>query len=169
MTVFNRRSIGPKPRRTRAQMIAAAVAALVVVLVIAEVITDAVNDSPQVGKRALASWAAGVEPVLSASSTMGQAVCSIDDADASMTRAALDATLDELLNYGTDAPRPTARQRKVDLPLGLTELKHELNLSDDDVEMLAGVNFRGHRPRDKEGWRYLLETLRMLSQRKLER
>jgi hypothetical protein len=96
MTVFNRRSIGPKPRRTRAQMIAAVVAALVVVLVIAEVITDAVNDSPQVGQRALASWVAGVEPLLSASSAMGEAVHSVDSASASTTRATLDATLSTL-------------------------------------------------------------------------
>ena len=39
----------------------------------------------------------------------------------------------------------------------------------DDVERLATVNFRGHRPRDKEGWRFLLETLQMLSQRKLQK
>jgi hypothetical protein len=92
MTVFSRRTIGPKPRRTRAQMIAVGVAILVVVLLVAEVITDAVNDSPQVGQRALASWAAGVEPLLSASSTMGEALHSIDAANASTTRATLDAT-----------------------------------------------------------------------------
>jgi hypothetical protein len=33
------------------------------------------------------------------------------------------------------------------------------------VKMLAYVNFRGHRPRDKEGWRFLLEALKMVSQR----
>jgi hypothetical protein len=74
-------------------MIAVGVAVLVAVLLIAEVISDAVNDSPQVGRRALASWVAGVEPLLSASSAMGEAVHSIDDANASTTRAALDATL----------------------------------------------------------------------------
>jgi hypothetical protein len=93
MTVFSRRTIGPKPRRTRAQMIAVAVAVLVVVVLIAEVISDAVNDSPQVGQRALASWVAGLQPLLSASSAMGEAVHSIEAADASTTRAALDATL----------------------------------------------------------------------------
>lgn len=79
---------------------------------------------------------------------------------------ALDLTLDELLNHATD-PSPTARRATSvhDLPPGLADLQQELSLSDRDVEMLASVNFRGHRPRDKEGWRYLLETLRMLSQR----
>jgi hypothetical protein len=74
-------------------MIAVGVAILVVVLLIAEVISDAVNDSPQVGQRALASWVAGVQPLLSASSALGEAVHSIEAADASTTRAALDATL----------------------------------------------------------------------------
>jgi hypothetical protein len=93
MTVFSRRTIGPKPRRTRAQVITVVVAVLVMVLLIAEVITDAVNDSPQVGQRALATWAAGVEPLLTSSSAMGAAVHTIDRANASLTRASLDATL----------------------------------------------------------------------------
>jgi hypothetical protein len=93
MTVFSRHTIGPKPRRTRVQMIAAGVVLLVVVLLIAEAITDAVNDSPQVGRRALASWVAGVQPLLAASSAMGAAVHSIDAVNASTTRAALDAAL----------------------------------------------------------------------------
>jgi hypothetical protein len=101
MTVFSRRTIGPKPRRTRAQMIAVVLVGLVVVLLIAEVISDAVNDSPQVGMRALATWAAGVEPLLSSSSAMGQAVQTIDGANASMTRARLDATLATLTSVTT--------------------------------------------------------------------
>ena len=74
-------------------MIAVVLVGLVLVLLIAEVISDAVKDSPQVGKRALATWAAGEEPLLSSSSAMGQAVQTIDGANASMTRATLDATL----------------------------------------------------------------------------
>jgi hypothetical protein len=93
MTVFSRRTIGPKPRRTRAQVIVVVVVSLVIVLLIAEVITDAVSDSPQVGTRALATWAAGVEPLLSSSSSVGQAVQKIDGANDSMTRATLDAAL----------------------------------------------------------------------------
>jgi transcriptional regulator with XRE-family HTH domain len=82
----------------------------------------------------------------------------------------LDVTLDDLLNSATDAP-PATRQTHVvhELPPGLADLQRELSLSDRDVEMLATVNFRGHRPRDKEGWRYLLETLRMLSRRNTSR
>jgi transcriptional regulator with XRE-family HTH domain len=81
---------------------------------------------------------------------------------------ALDVTLDELLNHATeDAPKASrASTGTPELPPGLAELQRDLSLSHADVEMLASVNFRGHRPRDKEGWRYLLETLRMLSRRK---
>jgi len=83
---------------------------------------------------------------------------------------ALGVTLDDLLHDITE-PLSTTRPRKTkaDLPPGLAELQGELELSDDDVERLTAVNFRGHRPRDKEGWRFLLETLQMLSQRKLQK
>jgi XRE family transcriptional regulator of biofilm formation len=78
---------------------------------------------------------------------------------------ALDVTLDELLgNAAPTSIRRTAR-KKEELPQGLLELQEEAGLTDEDVQMLAQVNFRGHRPRDMEGWRFLLEALRMLSQR----
>ena len=79
---------------------------------------------------------------------------------------ALDTTLNDLVNGAVSiekAPRDTRIRR---LPPGLAELKDEMSLSDEDVDKLATVNFRGHRPKDKEGWRYLLATLTMLSQRK---
>jgi XRE family transcriptional regulator of biofilm formation len=81
---------------------------------------------------------------------------------------ALGVTLDELV-YETSKEHRSAtgsRKEKSDLPPGLAELQRELNLTDEDVEMLGTVNFRGHRPTDKEGWRFLLETIRMLSGRK---
>jgi hypothetical protein len=112
MTVFSRRTIGPKPRRTRTQVIAFVVVGLVAVLLIAEVITDAVHQSSQVGTRALATWAAGVEPLLSSSSSMGQAVQKIDTADASMTRAGLDATLATLTSV-------TAANKRANSGLGI--------------------------------------------------
>jgi transcriptional regulator with XRE-family HTH domain len=80
---------------------------------------------------------------------------------------ALDLTLDLLLDSATESQQVKAKLTPGhELPAGLAELRSEMELSDQDVQMLATVNFRGHRPRDKEGWRYLLETLRMLSQRK---
>lgn len=83
---------------------------------------------------------------------------------------ALGVTLDELLHDAAETRLSGhPRRPKPDLPPGLAELQEELKLSDDDVERLATVTFRGHRPRDKEGWRFLLETLQMLSQRKLQK
>jgi len=81
----------------------------------------------------------------------------------------LGITLDELLNDVASGPAPKTRKQRTELPPGLLELQKDLDLSDEDVERLAAVNFRGHRPRDKEGWRFLLETLQMLSQRKLQK
>jgi len=78
---------------------------------------------------------------------------------------ALGVTIDELL--GSSKPRAHRKESRKpsDLPPGLLELQEELGLRDEEVDMLAQVNYRGHRPRDKEGWRFLLEALRMLSQR----
>jgi transcriptional regulator with XRE-family HTH domain len=78
---------------------------------------------------------------------------------------ALGVTIDTILSEAKPRPGRREKRSKEDLPQGLLELQQEMELSDDDVEMLSQINFRGHRPRDKEGWRFLLEALRMLSQR----
>ena len=81
---------------------------------------------------------------------------------------ALDVTLDDLLRDTT--PREPRRKRPIeDLPPGLRELQIEMNLSDSDVETLAQVNFRGTRPKDVQGWRFLLEAIKMVSQRAPEK
>ena len=79
---------------------------------------------------------------------------------------ALDVTLDDLLKDAVAKEQRTKRRSSNDLPPGLAELQQELALSPDalsgdDVEMLAQVNFRGNRPRDKEGWRFVLQAIRM--------
>jgi hypothetical protein len=51
------------------------------------------------------------------------------------------------------------------LPPGLADLQQELKLSDAEVENLAQINFRGNRPKDAEGWRFLLEAIKMLGQK----
>lgn len=78
---------------------------------------------------------------------------------------ALGVTLDDLL--GDAKPKAHRREKRSvkELPAGLLELQQELGLTQEDVDMLAYVNFRGHRPRDKEGWRFLLEALKMVSQK----
>jgi transcriptional regulator with XRE-family HTH domain len=80
---------------------------------------------------------------------------------------ALSVTLSELLEEsGARADGARTKRKESDLPSGLRELQLELKLSEDDVEKLAQINFRGDRPRDKEAWRYLIETLKMLGKRK---
>ena len=80
---------------------------------------------------------------------------------------ALGVTLNELLGDSSGRPESArAKHTGVDLPFGLKELQLELELSDEDVEKLAQISFRGNRPRDKEGWRFLIEALNMLGQRK---
>ena len=84
---------------------------------------------------------------------------------------AMETTLDRLLVGAVPSDNVEERRATAatDLPPGLTELKKEMNLSDEDIERLATMHFRGNRPRDKEGWRYLLNTLNMLGQRPRER
>lgn len=80
---------------------------------------------------------------------------------------ALGVTLNELLEINTSkAEAARVKRKEAELPAGLKELQTELNLTDGDVEKLAQINFRGKRPRDKEGWRFLIETLNMLGQRR---
>jgi transcriptional regulator with XRE-family HTH domain len=79
---------------------------------------------------------------------------------------ALDVTLDDLLKDAT-AKEQRARKRRTleELPPGLAELQRELPLSEDEVEMLAQVNFRGNRPKDKEGWRFVFQAIKMAGER----
>jgi transcriptional regulator with XRE-family HTH domain len=77
---------------------------------------------------------------------------------------ALGVSLDDLFD---ETKRKISGSRtkiiKSDLPHGLLELQRELNLTDEDVDELSRVNFRGSRPRDKEGWRFLLEAIKRAS------
>ncbi len=81
---------------------------------------------------------------------------------------ALEITLDELLDDAVKHPADRARRKvkKEDLPPGLAELQQDLDLTDDEVAMLANVNFRGNRPKDKEGWRFLFDAIKMVGQQK---
>jgi transcriptional regulator with XRE-family HTH domain len=79
---------------------------------------------------------------------------------------AVDITLDELLKDTTAKEQRSRKRRSADeLPPGLAELQKELALSDDEVEMLAQVNFRGNRPKDMEGWRFVLQAIKMAGER----
>ena len=77
---------------------------------------------------------------------------------------ALDATLDDLLDdAASKQPKQRPKKREDDLPPGLAELQRELRLTDDEADMLAQLNFRGYRPRDREGWRFLWDALKVVS------
>jgi hypothetical protein len=83
---------------------------------------------------------------------------------------ALDVTLDDLLRDSTAKEQRTRRRSSVELPPGLAEVQDELALSgnalsEDNLEKLAQVNFRGNRPRDKEGWRFVLQAIKMAVER----
>lgn len=79
---------------------------------------------------------------------------------------ALDVTLNDLLaDAAPKQPKSRTRKQDEELPPGLRELQQELKLTDQDTEMLAQLNFRGHRPRDKEGWRFLWDAIKVVSQK----
>ena len=84
---------------------------------------------------------------------------------------ALGVTLDELLDDAAPKRADSSKKKRTaeELPPGLKELQMDMNLSESEVEMLAQVNFRGNRPKDKEGWRFLLEAIKMLSERTAQR
>lgn len=77
----------------------------------------------------------------------------------------LGVTLDELLEDAKPAGKAKSRKQGEQLPPGLAELQQELDLSDAEVDSLAQIHFRGNRPKDAEGWRFLLEAIKMLGQR----
>jgi transcriptional regulator with XRE-family HTH domain len=78
---------------------------------------------------------------------------------------ALGVTLDQLLEDAKPSGGPKSRKEIADLPPGLAELQKKAGLSDAEVENLAQINFRGSRPKDAEGWQFLLEAIKMLGQR----
>jgi DNA-binding XRE family transcriptional regulator len=47
-----------------------------------------------------------------------------------------------------------------DVPEALAKLAELEGLTERDVEMLAGVNFRGQRPQDLEGWRLVWSAIK---------
>lgn len=47
-----------------------------------------------------------------------------------------------------------------EVPDSLREFADEEDLSEADVQMLTGVNFRGQQPADVEGWRFIWRAIR---------
>jgi transcriptional regulator with XRE-family HTH domain len=52
------------------------------------------------------------------------------------------------------------------LPPGLTEFADQDKLTKDEVQMLAGLHFRGNRPSDVEAWRAIYNVIKLASNQK---
>ena len=79
---------------------------------------------------------------------------------------ALGVTLDQLISGGPK-PQPDNEQQGEPfvLPPGLAQLQKEMKLTDKETQMLAQVNFRGNRPKNVDGWRFLYQTIQLLGER----
>ena len=79
---------------------------------------------------------------------------------------ALGVTLDQLIGGGPKSqPDDELQDQHLVLPPGLAQLQKEKKLTDKETQMLAQVNFRGNRPKDVDGWRFLYQTIQLLGQR----
>lgn len=79
---------------------------------------------------------------------------------------ALGVTLDQLIDGASPQhPEPENKDQDFTLPPGLAQLQLEKKLTDKETQMLAQVNFRGNRPKDVDGWRFLYQTIQLLGER----
>ena len=77
---------------------------------------------------------------------------------------ALGTTIDTLVEESAPTPqRRKGEKPKEPLPPGLEQFAKQQNLNVEEVEMLAKLNFRGHRPRDADAWRLIYEAIRIAS------
>ena len=74
---------------------------------------------------------------------------------------ALNSTIDALI-HGEKAP-PIDEPEPTLLPPGLLELAQDEGLTDPEVRMLAALNFRGSRPRDKASWKTVYDVIKLAS------
>jgi len=76
----------------------------------------------------------------------------------------LETTIDALIR-GSAAELRSPDAAEV-LPPGLKEFAADAGLTDAEVRMLAALNFRGNRPRDKESWRAIYDVIKLASNQK---
>jgi len=79
---------------------------------------------------------------------------------------ALETTIDTLINLSLKPAQRkavTSPASQEPLPPGLEEFAKQEKLEPQQIEMLARLNFRGNRPRDKEAWRLIYDAIRMAS------
>lgn len=77
---------------------------------------------------------------------------------------ALGVTIDFLIQGASDERE--SKESEDFLPPGLREFADERALTADEVSMLAGLNFRGNRPRDRDSWRAIYEVIKLASNQK---
>lgn len=68
--------------------------------------------------------------------------------------AALGTTMSDLLGQRLLTEEPEQ------IPPALLEFAREASLSETDIRMLAGVNFRGQQPHDKAAWEFIWRAIR---------
>ena len=79
---------------------------------------------------------------------------------------ALAVTLDQLIHgSSTESTEAEDNENTAILPPGLAQLQKEKGLTHKEAQMLAQVNFRGSRPKDVDGWRFLYQTIQLLGER----
>jgi transcriptional regulator with XRE-family HTH domain len=55
---------------------------------------------------------------------------------------------------------PSEQTLPVEIPSSLQEFVKEEKLPEEDVSMLATINFRGNKPKTREDWRFLYESIK---------
>lgn len=81
---------------------------------------------------------------------------------------ALGTTIDTLVNQSLKLAlnhNTKAKLSNEPLPPGLAVLAQRDELSADEIEMLAGLNFRGNRPKDADAWKLIYDTIKIASRR----
>jgi transcriptional regulator with XRE-family HTH domain len=68
---------------------------------------------------------------------------------------ALGVTMSDLLG------RPLLVDVPQDVPAELAEFAKERGLPESDIAMLAGIQFRGERPKTKDRWAYIYDAIRL--------
>jgi transcriptional regulator with XRE-family HTH domain len=78
---------------------------------------------------------------------------------------ALDTTIDALVNLSLKPSQKKAfpAASPEPLPPGLEEFAKQERLEPQQIEMLAGLNFRGNRPKDADAWKLIYDTIKMAS------
>jgi len=69
--------------------------------------------------------------------------------------SALGASVAELLERERSASSSSAKQ----IPSELIKVANRHNLSSDDVQMLAAIEFRGRRPQTEDDWEFLIRSI----------